>query len=107
DQVEANLRQTYQEYQRISEDALECDGQTATRRTFTGVLDGAEWHGVAVHVIHGNMVFGIIGLTSAETFQFQEAIFNKIIKTLHFRNPTAPTAALPPVGADGGQQRFH
>ena len=68
DQVEAKLRQTYQEYRRISEDAFECDGQTATRRTFTGVLDGAEWHGVAVHVIHGNMVFGIIGLTSAETF---------------------------------------
>ena len=61
--------------------SFECDGQTATRRTFSGVLDGAEWHGVAVHVIHGNMVFGIIGLTSAETFQFQEAIFNKIIKT--------------------------
>jgi hypothetical protein len=97
DQVEAKLRQTYQEYTRISEDAFECDGQTATRRTFTGVLDGAEWHGVAVHVIHGNTVFGIIGLTSAETFQFQEAIFNKIIKTLHFANPTATTNALSPV----------
>jgi hypothetical protein len=90
-QVEAKLRQTYQEYQRVSEDAFECDGQTATRSTFTGVLDGAEWHGVAVHVIHGNMVFGIIGLTSAETFQFQQAIFNKIIKTFHFVSPAAPT----------------
>jgi hypothetical protein len=89
DQVEARLRQTYQNYHRISEDAFECDGQTATHRTFTGVLDSAEWHGVAVHVIHGNTVFGIIGLTSAETFQFQEAIFNKIIKTFHFHNPTA------------------
>ncbi len=95
DQVEANLRQTYQEYRRISEGSLECDGQTATRQTFTGVLDGAEWHGVAIHVIHGNMVFGIIGLTSAESFQFQEAIFNKIIKTFHFLTPTVPTAALP------------
>jgi hypothetical protein len=96
DQVEAKLRQTYQEYTRVSEEAFVCDGQTATRRTFTGVLDGAEWHGMAVHVIHGNMVFGIIGLTSAETFQFQEAIFNKIIKTLHFANPAGPTAALSP-----------
>ena len=85
----------YQDFRRISEKALECDGRTATRRTFSGVLDGAEWHGVAVHVIHGNMVFGIIGLTSAETFQFQEAIFNKIIKTLHFLTPTTPTTALP------------
>jgi hypothetical protein len=95
DQVEAKLRQTYQEYHRTSEDAFECDGQTATRRTFTGVLEGTEWHGVAVHVIHGNTVFGIIGLTSAETFQFQQAIFNKIIKTFHFLIPGTPTAALP------------
>jgi hypothetical protein len=84
DQVEAKLRLTYQEYHRISEEAFECDGLPATRRTFTGVLDGAEWHGVAVHVIHGNMVFGIIGLTSAESFEFQGAIFNKIIKSFHF-----------------------
>ena len=97
DQVEARLRQTYQEYRRVSEGSFECDGQTATRRTFTGVLDGAEWHGVAVHVIRGNTVFGIIGLTSAETFQFQEAVFNKIIRTLHFVTPTDPTAALPVV----------
>jgi hypothetical protein len=95
DQVEAKLRQTYQEYRRISEDAFQCDGQTATRQTFTGVLDGAEWHGVAVHVIHGNTVFGIIGLTSAETFQFQEAIFNKIIKTFHFLTPIAPGTGSP------------
>ncbi|MGD0222131.1 MAG: hypothetical protein ABSF71_07325 [Terriglobia bacterium] len=92
--VDANLRQTYQEYHRISEDAFEYDGHTATRRTFSGVLDGAEWHGVAVHVIHGNMVFGIFGLTSAETFQFQEAIFNKIIRTFHFLAP-APSAETP------------
>ncbi len=98
DQVEARLRQTYQDYQRVSEESFQCDGQTATRRTFTGVLDGAEWHGVAVHVIHGNMVFGIIGLTSAETFQFQEAIFNKVIRTFHFLTPAPAVSALgPPV----------
>ena len=95
DQVEAKLRQTYEEYQRISEESVECDGQTATRRSFTGVLDGAEWHGVAVHVIHGNTVFGIIGLTSAETFQFQGAIFNKVIGTFHFLPTATPTAAPP------------
>jgi hypothetical protein len=93
DLVEAKLRQTYQEYHRTSEEALECDGQTAVRRTFTGILEGVEWHGVAVHVIHGNMVFGITGLTSAETFQFQEAIFNKIVRTLHFINPPTPATA--------------
>ncbi len=99
DQVEARLRQTYQDYQRVSEESFQCDGQTATRRTFTGVLDGAEWHGVAVHVIHGNMVFGIIGLTSAETFQFQEAIFNKIIHTFHFIAPAPAVSALGPAAS--------
>lgn len=106
DQVEARLRQTYQEYRRIYEESFVCDGQPAIRRTFTGILDGAEWHGVAVHVIHGNMVFGIIGLTSAETYQFQEAIFDKIIKTFHFLSSTAPTSALPsttPVGVHDPQ----
>ena len=93
DEVEAKLRQTYQEYRRISEEAVVCDGHTATRRTFTGIMDGVEWHGVAVHVIHGNMVLGLTGLTSAETFQFQEAVLNKIIKTLHFLTSPTPSAA--------------
>ena len=97
DEVEAKLRQTYQEYHRISEEAFACDGHTATRRTFTGILEGVEWHGVAVHVVHGNMVLGLTGLTSAETFQFQEAVFNKIIKTLHFlTSPAPPTASATP-----------
>ena len=91
DQVEAKLRQTYQDYQRISENSFQCDGQSATYRTFTGILDGAEWHGVAVHVIHGNTVFGIIGLTSSESYQFQEAIFNKIVRTFHFTATPAST----------------
>jgi hypothetical protein len=92
DQVEAKLRQTYQEYRKVSEQSFQCDGQPAIRRTFTGVMDGAEWHGVAVHVAHGNMVFGIIGLTSAETFEFQQAIFSKIIRTFHFLAPPSPGA---------------
>ena len=96
DEIESKLRQTYQDYRRISEETFACDGQPAVRRTFTGVLDGAEWHGLAVHVIHGNMVFGIIGLTSAETFQFQEAIFTKIIKTFHTLTASAAgEAAIP------------
>jgi hypothetical protein len=106
DQVEANLRQTYKEYHRISEESVECDGQAATRQTFSGVMDGAEWHGVTVHVIHGNTVFGIIGLTSAETFQFQEAIFNKIIKTFHFRNPTAPPPHFHPLAPTEANHGF-
>jgi hypothetical protein len=96
DQMEAKLRETYQEYRRLSEDTFECAGQTATRQTFTGVLDGAEWHGVAVHVIRGNTVFGIIGLTSAETFEFQEALFSKIIRTFHFLTPNASALAAKP-----------
>jgi hypothetical protein len=94
DQVEAKLRQPYQEYRKISEESYQCDGLPAIRRTFTGVLDGAEWHGVAVYVAHGNMVFGVIGLTSAEMFEFQQALFSKVIKTFHFLTPAPPAAVL-------------
>lgn len=96
DEVEVKLRQTYQEYRRVSEEPFLCDGQAAVRRSFTGLLDGAEWHGVAVHVIQGNMVLGIIGLTSSETFQFQEAIFLKIMKTFHHLPASAPRKAAKP-----------
>lgn len=88
DRVEANLRLSYQNYKKISESTIQVDGLPAIRRTFTGDIDGAEWHGVSVHFALGNTVFGVIGLTSAETFEFQEAIFNKIVKSFHFLPPT-------------------
>jgi hypothetical protein len=94
DQVEVKLRQSYDEYRKISEERFQCDGLPAIRRTFTGVLDGAEWHGVAVYVARGNTVFGIIGLTSAEMFEFQQALFSKVIRTFHFLTPSTPTAGL-------------
>jgi hypothetical protein len=96
DRVIGALRRTYQEFQRLSEEPTQCDGHPAIRRTFTGVLDGAEWHGIAVHVAEGNTVFGIIGLTSAELSGFQQAVLNKIIKSFHFVTPpSSPTAQAP------------
>ena len=84
DTTEPNLRSTYQDYQRISESPVQVDGRAAVRRDFTGLMDGVEWHGVSVRVAEGNTVFGIIGLTSAETFQFQQALLNKIINSFRF-----------------------
>jgi hypothetical protein len=84
DTTEANLRQTYQDYQAISESPTKLDGRPAVRRDFQGLMDGVEWHGVSVRVAEGNTVFGIIGLTSAETFQFQQALLNKIINSYRF-----------------------
>jgi hypothetical protein len=98
DRVEARLRSTYQDYQKLSEEPAQRDGHPAIRRAFKGVLDGAEWHGIAVHVAYGNTVFGIIGLTSAETFQFQQAVLNKIINSFHFLSPASQPAAQLPAG---------
>jgi len=84
DTTEANLRQTYQDYQAVSESPTKLDGRPAVRRDFRGLMDGVEWHGVSVRVAEGNTVFGIIGLTSAETFQFQQALLNKIINSFRF-----------------------
>jgi hypothetical protein len=99
DEAEGRLRRTYQDYQKLSEESDQCDGQPAIRRTFKGVLDGVEWHGVAVHVARGNTVFGIIGLTSAEMYQFQQAVLNKIINSFYFLAPSPGTPARPPAGA--------
>ncbi len=97
DSADARLRATYQQYQKVSESSIEVGHHPAIRRVFRGVLDGAEWHGVSVHLAQGNMVFGIIGLTSAETFEFQQALFNKIISTFHFLDskPAAPASQEP------------
>lgn len=93
DQVIIKLRENYQDFRRLSEEQIKCDGRPAMRRAFTGVLDGAEWHGIAVHVADGNTVFSIIGLTSAELFEFQQAVLNKIIKSFHFVPPASGQAA--------------
>jgi hypothetical protein len=96
DEAEARLRRTYQDYQKLSEELGQCDGHPAIRRTFKGVLDGAEWHGVTMHVERGNTVFGVIGLTSAEMYQFQQAVLNKIINSFHFLAPSSGVPARPP-----------
>jgi len=93
DSIEANLRRTYQNYQMLSESAIQLDHRPALRREFTGVLDGAEWRGVSVRVAQGNRVFGLVGLTSAETLQFHQALLNKIINS--FRFLSADSAASP------------
>ena len=51
------------------------------------MLDGIDWYGMAVHVSDDYGEFGIIGLTCAETFQFKQAVFNKIVRTFRFTTP--------------------
>lgn len=99
DHVEARLRQTYQEFQKLGESAVELDGQPAVRRVFKGVVEGVEWYGVTVHVAHGNTLFGITGLTSAETFQFQQALFAKIMNSFRFIAPKSKEASGAPAVA--------
>jgi hypothetical protein len=97
DGTEARLRQTYQDYKKLSESTLQVNGQPAIRRVFTGLLDGIEWYGVSVHFTHGKAVFGITGLTSAETAQFQEALFMKIINSFKFLSLQSNSRSLAPV----------
>jgi hypothetical protein len=104
DSAETKLRSTYQEYHKLLESPTELGGQPAIRRVFNGVIDGIEWHGVSVHLAQGNAVFGIIGLTSAETYQFQQALFNKIMNSFHFLALTSP-ATSPPASRPSGERR--
>jgi hypothetical protein len=93
--VVENLRQPYYDFSKESESPAQLDGRAAIRRAFTGLMDGAEWHGVAVHAARGNTLFGIIGLTSAETYKFQQAIFSKIIKSFRFLGGAPEATATP------------
>ena len=93
ERVDANLRRTYEDYRKLSETTTQVGGHPAIRRDFTGVIDGVEWHGISARVAQGNIVFGIVGLTSAETYRFQQAVFNKIIKSFHFLSPAPQQGA--------------
>ena len=95
DATEANLKQTYQNYRVTSETPTQLDGRSAVRREFEGELDGAFWRGIAVRVAEGNTVFGLIGLTSAETIEFHQAVLNKIIKSFRFLTPASRASAGP------------
>lgn len=92
DRVEARLRSTCQDYKKLSQSSLQVDGLPALRTAFTGVLDGVEWYGISVRIARDNTVFGIVGLTSAETYRFQEAVFNKIVKSFRFIPSASPTS---------------
>jgi hypothetical protein len=95
DVVEAKIQRMVEGYTKSSEAAIQVDGHPAIRRSFTGVLDGVEWHGISARIAEGNTVIGIIGLTSAENYQFEEAVFNKIIKSFRFLGPVAESGRLP------------
>ncbi len=91
DATEANLRRTYQEFQVLDEAPIQLAGQPAVRREFRGLLDGAEWRGISARVARGSTVFGLIGLTSAETLDFYQAVLNKIINSFHLLNSNQET----------------
>jgi len=91
----AHLRKSYQEYRKLTESAMDLNGVPAVRRTFRGVLDNVEWHGISVAVARDRTLFTIIGLTSAENFQFQQAVLNKMINSFRFLPPASPVTASP------------
>lgn len=93
DAVEANLRESYEDYRKLSEQDIQLDGEPAVRRVFSGVMDGVEWHGVAVRVVDGTTIFGIIGLTSADQYQFYESLLAKMIHSFHLSARAAVSAA--------------
>lgn len=92
EEVEQLLRQSYQDYRQLSRTMITLDGRPAVRRTFTGVMDGIEWHGISVHVARENTLFGLIGLTATETHEFHQAVLKKMIDSFEFLPAPAQTA---------------
>lgn len=93
DGVETNIRNLLEDYQKLSESAADVSGSPAIRHNFSGVMDGVEWHGIALRVARGSTVFGILGMTSAESYQFQEAVLSKMVRTFRFLEPADAAGA--------------
>ncbi len=83
--LDTSLKRLFSDFARGAEEQTVVAGQPAVRRSFQGVADGQEWHGVAVNLTDGKAHYGIIGLTREETYQFKSSVIAKVIGSFRFR----------------------
>jgi len=83
--LDASLKRLYSDYVRNSEEQVIVAGLPAIRRSFRGMADEGEWHGVAVNLADGKNHYGFIGVTSGEAYQFKSSVMGKMIASFKFR----------------------
>ncbi len=83
--LDAALKKLYSDYEKRPEEQVTVAGLPAIRRSFRGMADGREWHGVAVNLADGKNHYGFIGVTSEEAYQFKSSVMGKMIASFKFR----------------------
>jgi hypothetical protein len=79
------LKKLYSDYESKPEEQIEVAGLPAIRHSFSGNVDGKQWHGIVVNLADGPIHYGIIGLTSEENYQFKGTVLSKMIASFRFK----------------------
>ncbi len=83
--AEESLKRLYADYRKLAERRTRIAGLPALERHFTGQAEGRFWLGLAIYFAHGDAHYTFLGLTAErETFDFQQAVFRKVLHTLQF-----------------------
>ena len=84
--TEKQLRETYENYRRLSERRSRVAGLPALERRYRGTVEGRDWSGMVLSLARGNDVFTILGITYADSdlIQIQENVIGKAIASLEF-----------------------
>lgn len=84
--TEKQLRETYENYRRLSERRSLFAGLPAFERRYRGTVESRDWSGTVLSLARGNEVFTILGITYADSdlIQIQENVISKAIASLEF-----------------------
>jgi hypothetical protein len=85
-EVEKRLRETYGNYQRLSERKTVAGGLPAVEIHYRGIADDHDWSGTLLIVARSGEIFSVLGMTysSSDLIQIQENVIARAIASLEF-----------------------
>jgi hypothetical protein len=84
--TERRLREVLDNYRPLGEKQIAIAGAPAHQQRFRGMANDRDWSGVVVFVTHGDRLFTIFGMTTADSdlVQIQENVISRAISSLEF-----------------------
>jgi len=84
--TEKRLREVLDNYRTLGEKQVTVAGAPAHQQKFRGMANDRDWSGVVVFVTHGDRLFTIFGMTTADSdlVQIQENVITRTISSLEF-----------------------
>ena len=80
-----SLKKVYSDFEMQPEEQIEVAGRPAIRQAFSGSAAGRAWHGMVVNLADNRAHYGLIGMTSEESFQFKSTVLGKIVASFQLR----------------------